>query len=259
MSLSNDNIVTKRPKSESAVATVRSRSDSIVTSPRQDGWLASINPFQSGSLARRTTSNENVEPLHMDQDSDDDATSSGWFDFSFKKIVILIIILLFLGFNVLKISGEGLGNIASIGKVLFGSIGISLSDTIKNTVTNSATGSKEIIDVTKDVAIDAVDDVDELLGVESDKKNKKSKDKKDNENLAEAIDKVSKQNKDADVMPDDSGSTVQQSKGAGKAGWCFTGEDRGFRSCVKVGINDECMSGDIFPSKDICVNPSLRE
>jgi hypothetical protein len=25
-----------------------------------------------------------------------------------------------------------------------------------------------------------------------------------------------------------------------------------------VGPNDTCMSGDIFPSQDICVNPSLR-
>jgi hypothetical protein len=248
MSLNNDIVVTKRPKSESAVAT-----------PRQDGWLASINPLQSRSQDSPTISDINKEPVPIENDSDDDVQSTGWFDFSFKKIAIIILILLFLGFNVLKMSGAGLGFIATIAKVLFGSFGVRLSDTIKNTVKNSATGSKEIIDVTKDVAIDAVDDVDELLGVESDKKNKKSKDKKDNENLAEAIDKVSKQNKDADVMPDDSGSTVQQSKGAGKAGWCFTGEDRGFRSCVKVGINDECMSGDIFPSKDICVNPSLRE
>jgi hypothetical protein len=57
---------------------------------------------------------------------------------------------------------------------------------------------------------------------------------------------------------DDSYSTIQLSKSASKSGWCFIGEDRGFRSCIQVGDNDKCMSGDIFPSQEICVNPKLR-
>tara|TARA_Y100001970_G_C13564826_1_gene523310 strand:+ start:28 stop:456 length:429 start_codon:yes stop_codon:yes gene_type:complete len=43
-----------------------------------------------------------------------------------------------------------------------------------------------------------------------------------------------------------------------KAGWCSVGEDRGFRSCIEVNESDKCMSGDIFPTKDICINPTLR-
>ena len=57
---------------------------------------------------------------------------------------------------------------------------------------------------------------------------------------------------------DDSYSSIQMSKSASKSGWCFIGEDRGFRSCIQVGENDKCMSGDIFPSQEICVNPKLR-
>jgi hypothetical protein len=55
---------------------------------------------------------------------------------------------------------------------------------------------------------------------------------------------------------DESTSKIQS--GGNKSGWCYIGEDRGFRSCVQVGQQDTCMSGDIFPSQDICVNPSLR-
>ena len=43
-----------------------------------------------------------------------------------------------------------------------------------------------------------------------------------------------------------------------KSGWCFIGEDSGGRSCSNVGLNDTCMSGEIFPSKDVCINPKLR-
>lgn len=41
-------------------------------------------------------------------------------------------------------------------------------------------------------------------------------------------------------------------------GWCYMGTDRGYRSCIEVGVNDVCMSGSIFPNKDICINPNIR-
>jgi len=58
---------------------------------------------------------------------------------------------------------------------------------------------------------------------------------------------------------DDSMSNIQQSKSTSKSGWCFIGEDRGFRSCIQVNENEKCMSGDIFPSQEICINPNLRQ
>ena len=41
-------------------------------------------------------------------------------------------------------------------------------------------------------------------------------------------------------------------------GYCYIGTDRGVRSCIDVVPGDKCMSGQIFPRRDICVNPSLR-
>jgi hypothetical protein len=57
---------------------------------------------------------------------------------------------------------------------------------------------------------------------------------------------------------DDASSVTQKGKISGKAGYCLVVEDRGIRSCMKVGEGDTCMSGNIFPSKDKCINPSLR-
>jgi hypothetical protein len=62
---------------------------------------------------------------------------------------------------------------------------------------------------------------------------------------------------DGPYQADDSYSSIQ--KPTSKAGWCFIGEQQNFRSCVEVGDNDICMSGNIFPTQDICVNPSLRQ
>ena len=44
----------------------------------------------------------------------------------------------------------------------------------------------------------------------------------------------------------------------GKNAWCYVGQDRGFRSCAQVGTNEQCMSGDIFPTNELCINPNLR-
>lgn len=46
---------------------------------------------------------------------------------------------------------------------------------------------------------------------------------------------------------------------SGKSGYCNVGSWKGIRSCVKVNTKNECMSGDIFPTKEICINPTLRQ
>jgi len=57
-----------------------------------------------------------------------------------------------------------------------------------------------------------------------------------------------------DYVANDSYDSTQR----GKAGWCYIGSEQGYRSCSQVGEADTCMSGNIFPTQDVCVNPSLR-
>lgn len=59
---------------------------------------------------------------------------------------------------------------------------------------------------------------------------------------------------EADYQADDSRSFLNSRK----EGWCFIGENNGARVCGEVGLNDDCMSGNIFPSREICVNPNVR-
>ena len=60
-------------------------------------------------------------------------------------------------------------------------------------------------------------------------------------------------------QPDDATSRTQRGQRSGKSGYCYIGEDRGFRSCIKIGEEDTCMSGDIFPTQAVCINPRLRQ
>ena len=72
------------------------------------------------------------------------------------------------------------------------------------------------------------------------------------------LDKASRDYTGPSPLPDDSTSKTQKHQ-SGKAGYCYIGEDRGFRSCIKVEAGDKCMSGDVFSRPEICMNPSLRE
>lgn len=54
---------------------------------------------------------------------------------------------------------------------------------------------------------------------------------------------------------DESPSYVADDSG----GWCYIGKNMKQRSCIEVGQFDKCMSGDIFPSQSICVNPKLQD
>jgi hypothetical protein len=43
------------------------------------------------------------------------------------------------------------------------------------------------------------------------------------------------------------------------AGYCYIGEENGQRSCSEIYEGDICMSGDIFPSNELCMYPKLRQ
>ena len=198
------------------------------------------------------------------------------------KIIMLILILAFLGFNLFTyladatdittdIFGDPIKNLAAF-------FGYSVGETTKNIIDTSAEGTKLGVDVAAGATDDAIDLGQRALGGGSSNtstsndvssSNKKSNsvvskssdndDKSSNNNLDKAINNSSNKSTSSSLPePDDAGSRTQISKNS-KSGYCYIGEDRGFRSCIKVDDPNKCMSGEIFPTRDICINPSLRE
>lgn len=72
------------------------------------------------------------------------------------------------------------------------------------------------------------------------------------EDLMKALDNAAQT--DA-YMADDASSSIQS---VNKSRWCLIGEENGVRNCVKLDDSQKCMSGDIFPSNDVCINPNVR-
>ena len=174
----------------------------------------------------------------------DDSSTNGS---SLWKYLIIFLILAVLGFNLFTYVGQFsdfLGQIVDrildVFKPILAYFGYGISETVKKTVDLTATGSKKAIDVTADTLTGGISALQSGLS-------KENKDKQKH-----------KQKELAMPLPDEAGSLTQASKVSRKAGFCYIGEDRGFRSCISVGEGDTCMSGDIFPSHDICINPNLR-
>ena len=170
----------------------------------------------------------------------------------FVRIVIIIIILAFLGLNIFAYLGLITGNVAEYLKPVLEFLGYPIIDTTKQTLKTSIEGAKDVVNIaatTTDVALNTLESTidGKLPNIMDENKN----------NLMKALNHAKNIDKQNIPEPDESGSSTQLTK-SGKAGFCYIGTDRNNRSCVEVGRNDTCMSGDIFPTKDICVNPNLR-
>ena len=181
------------------------------------------------------------------------------------RIGLILVILLFLGFNIFSYLGDLLDYLkeifAPLLKGILESLGYTLAETTKSVTNITADGAKVGIDVAAGTVESGVNVLQGQLDIQDDpslsSNNQKKKQKKSTTDNALTV-ALSDAEKNSVPLPDDATSSTQRVK-PGKSGYCYIGEDRGFRSCVSVRADDVCMSGDIFPSKDICVNPSLRE
>jgi hypothetical protein len=142
---------------------------------------------------------------------------------------------------------------------LFGVAGTSVTnEVIQGTVQGTTVIAENVADVSQDITNNVVGQPKQLLGTPV---QQQMQDGGSNhwqqDSLHNDLQYAPNNMNNDEVTPDDSLSSIQQSS-TGKAGWCYIGEERGTRTCMRVGVNDTCMSGDVFPTQDVCINPNLR-
>jgi len=59
--------------------------------------------------------------------------------------------------------------------------------------------------------------------------------------------------------PNQTTSPIQSGPASSKSNWCLVGEYNGTRGCISVSDQDKCLSGQIFPSQQQCMNPNLTQ
>jgi hypothetical protein len=194
-------------------------------------------------------------------------TGSGFFGFissiSWFTWIIIFIILSLLGFNIFYYLAEGTQEVSIFfAPLLQKFFGITIG-TASQTIDVAAEGGKAVVTgaaTSVNTGLTAVQNVTPNNAKSS--VTSQSLESEVNEDIEEAKNSLEKalsqtesKKKDNDYEPHEASSSVHHT---GKKGWCFIGEDRGYRTCSKVNENDKCMSGDIFPTQELCINPNLR-
>lgn len=220
----------------------------------------------------------------VDLSSSSNSTTNSFWDgiknINFLTGVIIILVLALLGFNIFVYLGIATQDITNFFKPLIVKIYEILGLTTKNIVNvgledsrNIVTGTANVYDKTASAIQNNIDSQTTTSRPSINSSTAKTSISNDNfpsSNISNDVMRSNTLNKalntaavqqsgssKTDYEADESTSTIQRGS-ASKAGWCFIGEDRGFRTCAQVGVNDTCMSGDIFPSNEICINPKLR-
>jgi hypothetical protein len=195
-------------------------------------------------------------------DNGGSASSSSTSTTSFLLRALLVVLLLgLIGFNVFSYFDEIVAWLSQTFGAPFRAVarflGYAAADTAKTTVDVTAQGTKSAVDIAAGAATSGINVLQQTIesqgtqGTQGTPASQGSQGSQD-DSLERALSHAKKQ----PPQPDDATSRTQRTR---KAGYCYIGEDRGFRSCIRVGEQDTCMSGDIFPTQAVCINPRLRQ
>jgi hypothetical protein len=216
-------------------------------------------------------------PISNNLSGDISSTSNSIIDWvksiSWQTWILVFLLLAFLGFNILTFIATGTGDVGGLINTFIDKIkqGGNLMNILKNTIFVSATGTQGIVNTTANVSdevLEKVQSTTKVGNISPDNttifNNSTATSTIPNTTIQKPEFTPSNQynsalNNNTGTMnyeADDSLSNIQSA--GSKSGWCYIGEDRGFRSCAEVGEGEKCMSGDIFPTNEICVNPNLR-
>lgn len=181
-----------------------------------------------------------TEEINNTLSSERDINTTSWlFSLSWVSWIFIILFLALLGINIFAYLAKGTNIISEITKKIFGAS----AEVTGNIVDTGAEGAKKVVNTTAGLIDKGLSNVQNIT---PNTNNQTSKEEKETDFLNNI-------NRNPTDEPD-----PNETEYIGKSGWCYIGTDRTFRSCAKVGVNDTCMSGDIFPTKEICINPSLR-
>lgn len=182
--------------------------------------------------------------------------------FSNKNIVIIFLVILLilsiLGINILTLLGSVLEWLTN----LFGPVIIIILSFFGYTTGSVIVKTSDIVgDVSKggiDLATGAVDDIGNLLKNASesavDNKFKSSLDTALNTSPSNLPSSPPKE-----PEPTPASNPVQNPISTSKTSWCLVGEYQEKRGCIEISESDKCLSGQIYPNRELCLNPTLSQ
>jgi hypothetical protein len=216
---------------------------------------------------------------------------------SFLFWFVIIILLALYGFNIFKYLAQGTDIITALISPFTYVIALLTGTTVKTIIQNISQGGQTLITelsnffgalinffsqffsgslkVAEKTSVSAIDQLqsniikDKTNSAESKKSKQVVKEAepeseaeettllKNERKLAERNREVSSEVKDT-INKKEKTDPVPLQTSTQEHGYCYIGKNNNVRNCAKVSSKNKCMSGDIFPTMDLCINPNLR-
>jgi len=220
--------------------------------------------LQSSKGSSPVSFGEGSSPVLFGDSSSISGDDQGFFD-TLKNIntttwILIIIILAFLGFNIFVYLAKGTQTVTDFFAPLINKIFGATAYVASETIDVAAEGTKAVVSGTANTLNAGLSGVQEITpnnatsSIKSQPVVTQKNAKPSDTTLDKALNNSTEQT--SEYQAREASSSVHSS--SGESGWCYVGEERGFRTCATVNSDDKCMSGDIFPSQELCINPNLR-
>ena len=243
--------------------------NSIISKSITDDLFKGVEPgkitdidFSQGSPVNTTSSSSSSSGSSM--------SSFNWF----VLILVVIFFLAFIGFNIFTFLSKGTDEVTQVFKPVFDLFANTFGGTVKDVASTSTTGVETSANISagvvKGAAIGGMKGF-QLSQDELDSSSSSTSHEMDDNQLNTSLQSGNNGGSggaggggsssggggsNSKYTPDDSFSSIQTT---GKSGFCYYGSDNGTRYCTEVGANEKCVSEQIFPTREICINPNLRE
>lgn len=166
--------------------------------------------------------------------------------FSNKNVLILILTVLlvfsFLGVNLLGLFGNLVQNIMNLLKPLIVYILSFFGYTAGSLLTTTADVVGDTVITGVDIAQESVKSAGELLK---------------NVSKGGSIDNAINNSPYVVAEPTPAPTSNPVVATPSKKSWCLVGEHMAKRGCIEIDEHDKCMSGQVYPSQKMCLNPTL--
>lgn len=214
-------------------------SKSISNTPSTKKSIFESSDNETTSFIKNNTSSNN-----KDSNSSNLALSDSFVLFDFRTLIIIILLILvamtYFGINVMSIFGNAIQKGVDVASPAFSNflslVGYSTGTAINKTAeiaSNAATGGVEI-------AEGATQSIGNII-------------------IGDKAVGHKKYGAPNDPLPDSPEDSIQKSLSSAKTKWCLVGEYQNKRGCIDLSESDKCLSGQVFPSEEMCLNPALSK
>lgn len=172
------------------------------------------------------------------------ALSDSFVLFDFRTLIIIILLILialtYFGINVMSIFGNAIQNGVDVLSPTFSNflalVGYSTGTAINKTAEITSTAATNGIELAEGATQNIGNIIigDEAVGHK-------------------------KYGAPSDPLPDSPEDSIQKSLSSSKTKWCLVGEYQNKRGCIDLSESDKCLSGQVFPSEEMCLNPAMTK